>query len=55
MLNFINFIKSSINSIEKLNTKANANMRYKEKYSKFGAEKFNYIESLENNTVLIIN
>ena len=29
-LNFINFIKSSINSIEKLNTKANANVRYKE-------------------------
>ena len=29
-LNFINFIKSSINSIEKLNTNANANVRYKE-------------------------
>ena len=37
----MNFIKSSINSLEKLNSNANANTGYKEKYSKFGAEKFN--------------
>ena len=38
-LNFINFIKSqSIKSLEKLIINANANVRYKEKYTKFGVE-----------------
>jgi hypothetical protein len=40
--NFINFIKlESINSLEKLYSNSNANVRFKEKYSKFGQEKFN--------------
>ena len=41
-LNFINFIKSeSVNSLEKLKSNANSNVRYKEKFSKFGIEKYN--------------